>query len=230
MPKPPTSLLLAHYWRSSCSYRVRIALGYKRLAYESTFVNILDGEQLLPQNTARNAIGHVPTLTIDGVPYGESVAIMELLEDLYPDPALLPKAPRARARVRELVETINAGIQPLQNLSVLDRVGDSKTEQEKRTAWMKHFIARGLKAFEALVVRADAEPAGEPDAGGLAGPFAFGGTFSMADACLVPQVYAARRVGVDLTPFPRLVRADGAACALPFVAAAKPEAQADAKA
>jgi maleylacetoacetate isomerase len=206
-------LTLSHYWRSSCSFRVRIALGYKELAYESTYVNILEGEQKKPEYLARNPIGHVPTLTVDGVPYVESVAIMELLEELHPEPALLPKTPQERAHVRALVETINAGIQPLQNLIVLERVGG--TDQEKRNAWMKFFIARGLGAFEKLASES--------------GPYAFGERFTMADACLVPQIYAARRVGVDLTPFPRVVRAEAAASALPFVAAAKPEAQADAK-
>src|SRR3954466_11981132 len=112
----PAKLTLTTYWRSSCSYRARIALAYKNLAYESRFVNLLEGEQKKPENLARNPIGHVPTLTIDGASYVESVAIMELLEELYPEPALLPKKPEERARVRALVQTINAGIQPLQNL------------------------------------------------------------------------------------------------------------------
>jgi maleylacetoacetate isomerase len=206
-------LILSTYWRSSCSYRLRIALGYKKLAYESTHVNLLTGEQKTAEYRAHNPIGHVPTLQVDGVPYVESVAIMELLEELYPDPPLLPKSPQDRARVRALVETINAGIQPLQNLVVLDRVGGD--DQEKRGAWMKFFIARGLGAFEAL---------SSDD-----GPFAFGEAFTMADVCLVPQIYAARRVGVDLTPFPRVVRAEAAASALPFVAAGRPEVQPDAK-
>ena len=206
-------LVLSTYWRSSCSYRMRIALGYKQLAYEPVFVNIVDGEQKKPEYLAKNPIGHVPTLSIDGVPYVESVAIMELLEELYPDPPLLPKTPQERARVRALVETINAGIQPLQNLIVLDRVGGD--DQEKRGAWMRFFITRGLGAFEALA--------------SATGPFAFGEAFTMADVFLVPQIYAARRVNVDLTPFPRVVRAEAAASALLFVAAARPEAQADAK-
>ncbi|MDB4934579.1 MAG: Maleylacetoacetate isomerase [Labilithrix sp.] len=206
-------LTLSTYWRSSCSFRVRIALGYKKLAYEPVFVNIVEGEQKKPEYLTKNPIGHVPTLTVDGVSYVESVAIMELLEELHPEPALLPKTPHDRARVRGLVETINAGIQPLQNLIVLERAGG--TDQEKRTAWMKFFIPRGLAAFEALASDS--------------GPYAFGEHFTMADVCLVPQVYAARRVGVDLTPFPRIVRAEAAASALPFVAAAKPEAQPDAK-
>jgi maleylacetoacetate isomerase len=214
-------LVLTTYWRSSCSYRVRIALAFKKLAYEAAFVNLLEGEQKKPDHVATNPIGHVPVLHIDGVAYVESVAILELIEDLYPEPPLLPKAPHARARVRELVQTVNAGIQPLQNLSVLERVGDAKLNHDERVAWMKHFIARGLAAFEGLVTRGEKE--------GVTGPFSYGSTFTMADAFLVPQLYAARRVGVDLAPFPRLVRADAAASELPFVVAARPEAQADAK-
>lgn len=216
-------LVLSHYWRSSCSYRVRLALGYKGLAYESVYINLIEGEQHRDDYKAQNPIGHVPSLTVDGVPYVESVAIMELLEELYPEPAMLPKAPHARARVRALVETINAGTQPLQNLVVLDRIGNVKTEQDKRVAWMKFFMARGLLAFEALVSRAEAER------GANEGPFSAGATFSIADACLVPQVYAARRIGVDLTPVPRVVRIDAACAELAFVEAARPEAQADAK-
>lgn len=215
-------LTLSTYWRSSCSYRVRIALGYKGLAYEPVFVNILEGEQKTPEYLANNPIGHVPTLTIEAsgarVSYVESVAIMELLEELYPEPALLPSKPHDRARVRALVETINAGIQPLQNTSVLDYLGDDK---EKRSAWLKHWLPRGLTAFESLLATAEKE--------GVQGPFAYGRTLSMADCCLVPQVYAARRFGVDLAPFPRILRAEAAAMELPFVAAAKPEAQPDAK-
>jgi maleylacetoacetate isomerase len=211
-------LTLSTYWRSSCSYRVRIALGYKGLAYEPVFVNILEGEQKTPEYLAKNPIGHVPTLTVDGVSFVESVAIIELLEELYPEPALLPKKPHDRARVRALAETINAGIQPLQNTSVLDHLGADK---ERRSAWLKHWLPRGLTAFEALMASAEKD--------GVKGPFAFGTTLSIADCCLVPQVYAARRFGVDLAPFPRIVRAEAAAMELPFVAAAKPEAQPDAK-
>ncbi len=211
--EPPAKLILSTYWRSSCSFRVRIALGYKKLAYESATVNLLAGEQKKPEHLAKNPIGHVPTLSIDGVTYVDSVAIMELLEELYPDPPLLPKTPQDRARVRALVQTIAAGIQPLQNLVVLDRVGG--TDQDKRMDWMRFWVARGLGAFEAQASES--------------GPFAFGAAFTMADACLVPQIYAARRAGVDLAAFPKIVRSDAAASELPFVAAAKPEAQPDAK-
>lgn len=205
--------ILSTYWRSSCSFRVRIALGYKKVEYEPLLVNLLEGDQKKPAHLAKNPFGHVPTLTIDGVTHVDSIAIMELLEELHPDPPLLPKAPHDRARVRALVQTIASGIQPLQNLVVLDRVGG--TDQEKRSEWMKFWITRGLGAFEALASEG--------------GPFAYGTTFTMADACLVPQIYASRRVGVDLTPFPRILRAEAAASELAFVASARPEAQPDAK-
>ena len=205
--------ILSTYWRSSCSFRVRIALGYKKVEYEPLLVNLLEGDQKKPAHLAKNPFGHVPTLTIDGVTHVDSIAIMELLEELHPDPPLLPKAPHDRARVRALVQTIASGIQPLQNLVVLDRVGG--TDQEKRSDWMKFWITRGLGAFEALASEG--------------GPFAYGTTFTMADACLVPQIYASRRVGVDLTPFPRILRAEAAASELAFVASARPEAQPDAK-
>lgn len=205
--------ILSTYWRSSCSFRVRIALGYKKVDYEPLLVNLLEGDQKKPAHLAKNPFGHVPTLTIDGVTHVDSIAIMELLEELHPDPPLLPKASHDRARVRALVQTIASGIQPLQNLVVLDRVGG--TDQEKRSDWMKFWITRGLGAFEALASEG--------------GPFAYGTTFTMADACLVPQIYASRRVGVDLTPFPRILRAEAAASELAFVASARPEAQPDAK-
>ena len=200
-------LSLTTYWRSSSSYRVRIALAYKKLAYESVLVNLLAGEQSAPANVANNPMGHVPTLFIDGVPYVESVAIMELLEELYPYPPLLPTSARDRALVRGLVQTVNAGIQPLQNLSVLDKVGGD--DQEKRGAWMKFFISRGLGAFEALASEK--------------GPFAFGEAFTMADVCLVPQLYNARRFDLPLDAFPGLLRADAAAAAIPAFAAAHPD-------
>jgi len=215
-----SALTLSTYWRSSASYRVRIALGYKGLAYDPQFVNIVEGEQNDAAYRAKNPIGHVPTLTVDGVPYVESVAIMELLEELYPEPPLLPKRADDRARVRALVQTINAGIQPLQNLVVLGRVAGD--DQAKRKEWAQFYITRGLLAFEALLERFEKEA-------GVHGPFAFGTTLTMADCVLVPQLYASRRFEVDLSKMPRLVRADAAARELPFVKLAAPEAQPDAK-
>lgn len=205
-------LVLHTYWRSSASHRVRLALGYKGLPYQPVFVNLLAGEQRQPEYIEKSPMGHVPCLQIDGERFVESTAIMELLDELQPDPPLLPAEPEARARVRALVQIINSGIQPLQNLIVLERLGDDK---EKRLEWLRFFIARGLAAFEQL---ADAK-----------GPFSAGATFGMADCTLVPQLYAARRYGVDLTGFPRILRAESAAKELAFVAGADPDAQPDAK-
>ena len=200
------------YWRSSASHRVRLALGYKGLAYEPTFVNLLASEQRTPEYKAHNPTGYLPCLVVDGKEYVESTAIMELLEETHPEPPLLPKAPEARAHVRALVQIVNSGIQPLQNLIVLDKLGDDK---EKRLEWLRFWITKGLGAFEKLASDA--------------GPFAAGDRFSMADCVLLPQLYSARRYGVDLTPFPRIVRAEAAAEDLPFVKAAYPDAQPDAK-
>ena len=211
-------LTLSTYWRSSCSFRVRIALGYKGLAYHPVYVNLLAGEQKKPEYREQNPIGHLPTLTVDGVAYTESLAIMELLDELHPDPPLLPQKAHERARLRALAETINAGIQPLQNTSVLDYLA---YETPQRTTWLRHWISRGLEAFEAQMRRNEEE--------GVVGPFAYGRTFSMADCCLIPQLYAARRSGVDLSAMPRIVRAEAEAVKLPFVAVAQPDAQADAK-
>ena len=206
-------LELFTYWRSSSSYRVRIVLGYKGLAWTPRYVNLLEKENKKEEYAQTSPTSYVPCLLVDGERFVESVAICELLEELAPAPPLLPKTPQDRARVRALVEIVNSGTQPLQNLSVLDRLGEDK---EVRIAWLRHFIGKGLAAFEAL---ADAN-----------GPFSFGESFTLADAFLVPQVYAARRFGVDLAQLPRVVRAETAALALPFVDAARPEKQGDARA
>jgi maleylacetoacetate isomerase len=213
-----SELVLYTYWRSSSAYRVRIALAYKGLAYRSAIVNLLEGDQKKDDYKVSSPMGYVPCLVVDGKPFVESVAICEMLEELHPEPALLPKSPAERARVRALVQIINAGIQPLQNLTTLDQVGEDK---DKRLAWMRHFQTRGLAAFEALMEANEAD--------GVKGPFAYGGSFTMADAYLVPQLYAVRRFGLDLSAFPRIQRAEAAALELPFVRSATPEAQPDAK-
>ena len=213
------NLTLYTYWRSSASHRVRIALGYKGLTYDPVYVNLLEGEQRKDEYKQTNPMGHLPCLVIDGVKYVESTAIIELLEELYPEPALLPKKPEDRARVRALMQIVNSGIQPLQNLVVLDRIGEDK---EKRLDWLHHFITRGLTAWEALASRYAEET-------GQKGPFAYGSTFTAADAVLIPQLYSARRFGIDLSPYPTILRLDEATKDLPFVKAAYPDAQPDAK-
>lgn len=214
-----TQLGLYTYWRSSASHRVRIALGYKGLGYDPVFVNLLRGEQREDSYREKNPIGHLPCLVVEGVHLVESTAILEYLEEVHPEPPLLPKAPIDRARVRALAQIVNSGIQPLQNLVVLDRLGEDK---EKRLAWLRHFISRGLAAWEALAVRFAKEAAG------TSGPFAYGASFSMADVLLVPQLYAAQRFGVDLSVYPTIERVHAATKDLPFVAAAYPDVQPDA--
>jgi maleylacetoacetate isomerase len=206
-------LVLYGYWRSSSAYRVRLALSFKKLEFENVPVNLLTGEHRSDEHVQRSPLGFVPCLMIDGTPFVESVAIVELLEDVFPEPRLYPEDPYDRARVRALVEVINAGTQPLQNLSVLERVGDPSSRKE----WARHFIAKGLAAFEALATGA-----------ARGGPFIFGERITAADLYLVPQLYNARRYGLDLAPYPRAVLADEAVRALPFAQAAAPESQPDA--
>src|SRR4051812_40915815 len=141
-------LVLYTYWRSSSAFRVRIALAAKGVAHRTVPVNLLLGENAQAEHTARSPFGYVPCLLVDGKPYIESVAIIELLDELFPEPPLYPKDPFARARVRSLVEVINAGTQPLQNLYVLTHLTQDK---EARIAWAQHYIARGFAAYEALL-------------------------------------------------------------------------------
>ncbi|MBX3226850.1 MAG: maleylacetoacetate isomerase [Labilithrix sp.] len=212
-------ITLYTYWRSSASHRVRIALGYKGLAYEPVFVNLLQGEQRREEYKKTNPMGHLPCLVIDGVKYVESTAILELLEELHPTPPLYPKEPGDRARVRALMQLVNSGIQPLQNLVVLDRIGDDK---DKRLDWLRHWITRGLAAWEQLAASYRSEGFVKE------GAFAYGAELTAADALLIPQLYAARRFGVELDAYPTILRVDEATKDLPFVKAAYPDAQPDA--
>lgn len=221
--RPMPKLTLHTYWRSSSAYRVRLALAYKGLAYEPRFVNLLANEQKDPDFVTQSPMGYVPCLVVDGKPFVESVAIIELLDELHPDPPLLPGTPEDRARVRALVEIINAGTQPLQNLAVLAHVGEQFGDaHDTRVAWMRHFMIRGLTAFETLLERHEHEA-------GRASTFCYGTAFGMADVYLLPQLYGARRVNVDLSRFPRILRAEKACQTLSLLVAAHPEAQPDAK-
>jgi maleylacetoacetate isomerase len=211
---------LYNYWRSSSSHRVRIALSLKGIDYEYVAVNLLEDEQSKEAHQRRSPTGYVPCLSIDGVTYVESVAIVELLDERFPSPPLYPRSPEGRARVRALVEIVNSGIQPLQNRSVLRLVSPDADAQRK---WAAHFIARGLGALEAAM--AGVESGGGELAGGA---FAYGDAPTAADVFLVPQVVAARRFHVDVAPFRRVARAFDAAMQLPAFRAAAPEAQPDA--
>jgi maleylacetoacetate isomerase len=217
MPAQMHELVLYTYWRSSSAYRVRIALAVKALPFRAVAVNLLHGEQSKAEHTERSPMGYVPCLLVDGKPYVESVAIIELLDEIHPSPPLYPKDPFARAHVRALVEIINAGTQPLQNLSVLKHFS---SEPEARVAWAKHFVAKGFAAFEALMKMNEGE--------GVRGPFAYGSAITAADLFLVPMMYNAKRYGLDLAPYPRLTGAYEAALATAAVQSAIPENQPDA--
>ena len=210
-------IVLYSYWRSSSSYRVRFALAHKGLPYRYEAVNLLGREQRDASHLSRSPTGYLPCIAIDGRTMIESVAILELLDALFPEPPLYPADPWQRARVRAMVELINAGIQPLQNLNVLER---HSADPGERIAWAKHFNERGLAALEQVMATNDAS--------GVRGDFAFGDTLTAADMCLVPQVYGARRFGVDVAQYPRVLSAAQAAGATSAAQAAAPEAQPDA--
>jgi maleylpyruvate isomerase len=208
---------LYNYWRSSASWRVRIALAWKGIPYEYRAVDLLRGGG--EQNTAAyvaeiNPLSQVPVLELeDGRRIAQSLAIMEYLEERYPEPALLPVEPWARARVRQLAEIVNAGIQPFQNTPTMGYVGT--TLHGDVPAWLRHFLGRGLRALE--------QTARE-----TAGTFLAGAHPTFADVCLVPQLYSARRFSVPLDPYPTLVRVDATLSALPPFASAHPDRQPDA--
>jgi maleylacetoacetate isomerase len=210
-------LTLYNYWRSSSSHRVRIALGLKGLDYRYVAVNLLTEEQSSEAHKARSPTGYVPCLVIDGVHYVESVAIIELLDERFPSPPLYPKDAHGRARVRALVEIINAGIQPLQNRNVTLFLSEDAEVQKK---WLHHFVSRGLASLEAAMTALEAE--------GIRGPFAYGEAPGAVDAFLVPQVVSAQRFHVDVNAYPRVQRAFDAAMKLEAFQKADPERQPDA--
>ncbi|HEX5659036.1 MAG TPA: maleylacetoacetate isomerase [Polyangiales bacterium] len=206
---------LYSYWRSSSAYRVRIVLALKAVPYEYVAVNLLPTicEQRSEAFAAINPMQQVPTLEwTDGSRLTQSVAIVELLDELHPEPPLLPKQPLLRARVREIVELINSGIQPLQNTATLAELRRLGGEDAARS-WAASALAQGLAALEAR-----AQP----------GRFLVGDAPSLADVFLVPQLYNARRFGLALEAYPRLLAAEVAANALPAFQRARPEAQPDA--
>lgn len=197
------------YWRSSAAYRVRIALALKGLTYESVEVNLLAGEQRDAAFRAHNPQGLVPALAIDGAVIGQSLAIIDYLEALYPDPPLVPRDPLARTKVLAQALVIAADIHPITNLRVLNRLADQfGADQPAKEEWYRHWIAEGFTALE--------EMAGD-------GPFLGGDAPNLADVCLVPQMYNARRFTLPLDAYPKLVAADAAAQAIPAIAAVAPE-------
>ena len=205
------------YFRSSAAYRVRIALNLKGLSADHLPHHLRKGEQRDPAYLAINPQGLVPTLQDDrGVILTQSLAIIEWLDETHPEPPLLPTDPLRRAKIRAFAMVLACDTHPVQNLKVLARLRELGLPDEQVTAWAAWANREGLTACETLI-------ANEP------GPFCFGAAPTLADLCLVPQLANARRFGVDLAVFPRLLKAETAAKDLKAFADAAPERQPDAE-
>lgn len=209
------------FFRSSASYRVRIALNLKGLEYEHVPVHLRrgGGEQFYPDYKAKNPQALVPTLEDGGRLLTQSLAIIEYLEERYPEPPLLPKDPADRATARAMALAIACEIHPIQNLRVLSYLrSELKQSEAEAKRWAQHWIGLGFSALEQMVLAAPKR-----------GKFCFGDAPTLADLCLVPQVANARRFGCDLSGYPTLVRIDAYCATLPAFSRAGPENQPDAE-
>lgn len=206
-----TMTRLFDYFRSSASYRVRIALNLKGIGYESVPLNLLEGGQKAPAYRAVNPQGLVPALEIDGHILVQSLAIIDYLDSTRPEPPLVPAEPADAAHVRALALVVACDVHPLNNLRVLKYLsGPLGRPQEARDSWYRHWVSEGLAALEAM-------------AAPRAGRFLFGDVPTLADICLVPQMFNARRFEVPLDDYPTLMRADAEAGRIEAFAAAHPE-------
>ena len=211
-------LKLYSYFRSSAAYRCRIALNLKGLAHETEFVHLIKdgGQHTKPAYRALNPQALLPTLEHDGKVITQSLAIIEYLDEIQPQPPLLPGDAEQRAKIRAFALAIACDVHPLNNLRVLNYLkGPLGHDQAATDAWYRHWVETGLVACEALL------PAGR-------GRFCFGDEPTLADACLIPQLYNARRFKADLSAIPRLVAIEEACATLPEFARAVPEVQPDA--
>jgi maleylpyruvate isomerase len=209
-------MVLYGYAFSSASYRVRIALGLKDLRVTAVSLDLRAGEQRGARFLEVNSQGFVPTLVLDeGDVVTQSMAIIEYLDEMHPLPALLPASPLQRARVRSLAQTIACDIHPLNNLRVLKYLeGPLRHDKPGRETWYRHWVTEG---FDALERRLASE--------GATGRFCHGDAPTLADICLVPQVFNARRFAVNLDPYPTIVAIDAACRELPAFQQAAPERQ-----
>lgn len=213
-------LCLHSYWRSSAAYRVRIGLNIKQLQYDIAPVHLVrdGGDQHQPDYGSTNPQRFVPVLQHGQRMLRQSLAILEYLDEIFPDPPLMPATARDRQRVRALSQVVACDIHPLNNLRVLQFLEhDWAVPQVERDAWMTHWMIGGFEAFEALLQH-------NPSTG----DFCDGAMPTIADCALIPQVYNARRFGVDLTPYPTIARIEKACLMLPAFDAARPERQPDA--
>lgn len=210
---------LHNYFRSSASFRVRIALQLKGLAYDYVPVHIARGDHKTAPYAQLSADQLVPLLeTDDGQHFSQSMAIIEYLDELHPEPALLPRDAAARAHVRALAQSIACEIHPLNNLRVLKYlVRELKVSEDAKNDWYRHWVRDGLVAFERQLA---ASPAGR---------FCWGDTPTLADCCLVPQIFNARRFDSDLSGLPRTMAAYEACMELPAFQAAQPSQCPDAE-
>jgi maleylacetoacetate isomerase len=208
---------LYSFFRSSAAYRVRIALNVKGVDYETVSVDLPGAAHRAPKFRAVNPQATIPTLDDDGIILWQSLAIIEYLDARYPSPRLIPAEPVARARVQALAQLIACEIHPLNNLRVLQYLrGKLKLDDAAVSQWYSHWIAEAFGPLEALV------------AGFSGGRYCFGDALSLADVCLVPQMYNARRFNCDLAPYPTLVQITAGLETEPAFAAAAPERQPDA--
>ena len=209
---------LYSYWRSSASWRVRIALNLKAIPYEYEPIHLVKdgGEQHADGYRSINPARLLPSLEIDGHTLSESLAIVRYLDATRPNPPLVPSDPYLGAKAWQLAELINAGIQPIQNLRVMQALGEHlDADGDQKKAWSRHWITRGFEALETFLEEID-------------GVFCVGDEVTVADICLVPQVYNARRFDVDMARFPHIMAADVALGELDAFERARPENQPDA--
>lgn len=211
---------LYSYFRSSASYRVRIALNFKSQAYDTIAVHLVNqgGEQFLPAFAELNGQSLVPVMAHEGHHLTQSLALIEYLDECFPEPSLLPGDAAQRARIRAVSLAVACEIHPLNNLRVLRYLKhELGVEEDKKNAWIQHWITLGFAALEKQLA-ADTSR----------GQFCVGDTPTMADCCLVPQIFNARRFEVDMAPYPTLVAIEQACLALPAFDAAQPARQPDA--
>jgi maleylacetoacetate isomerase len=210
------------YFRSSAAFRVRIALNLKGLAYDPVFVHLPRGEHRKPEYAAVDPQALVPTLLDDGRALSQSLAIIEYLDETHPEPRLLPRDPAGRARVRSLSLLVACEIHPLNNLRTLQHLRRALGQNEEQiNAWYRHWIADGLAKLEADLSRGNG--------GGGSGRFCHGDAPTMADCCLVPQIFNAKRYDSDLVPYPTVMRIFDACMQLAAFDRAQPSKQPDAE-